>query len=259
MPKIRTVFGTAHVRDAPERLIDIEAAIETPTYDLTVFKLHFGRLTGKAYTKGERVLRFEAIAHNTAELRCGRMIEKFPEIVTRLARMVDGTPRPGLCGHRVPRRAHPDELPTGVPLGATRVGGLDLNNPACVTRCAPPWRWRRPPPVQRRRGRRQGARPHRCRSLRLHRPPGPLDLAARSKHLVDEPRRTPRYQGQGTPRRTIAALLTLRDQFIGPDPRRGAQPGMGRRTAHWTPSTVATNESASICRPSSTTSPSKRR
>ena len=31
------------------------------------------------------MLRFEAIAHNTAELRCGRMIEKFPEIVTQLA------------------------------------------------------------------------------------------------------------------------------------------------------------------------------
>jgi len=27
--------------------------IETPTFDLTVFKLHFGRLTGKAYTKDE--------------------------------------------------------------------------------------------------------------------------------------------------------------------------------------------------------------
>ena len=50
-----------------------------------MFKLNFGRLTGKAYTKGERVLRFEAIAHNTAELRCGRMIEKFPEVVTQLA------------------------------------------------------------------------------------------------------------------------------------------------------------------------------
>jgi hypothetical protein len=31
----------------------IEAAIETPTFDLTVFKLHFGRLTGKAYTKDD--------------------------------------------------------------------------------------------------------------------------------------------------------------------------------------------------------------
>ena len=35
------------------------------------------------------MLRFEAIAHNTAELRCGRMIEKFPEIVTQLAGIVE--------------------------------------------------------------------------------------------------------------------------------------------------------------------------
>ena len=62
---------------------------DTYRRDLTVFKLHFGRLIGKAYTTGERVLRFAAIAHNTAELRCGRMIEKFPEIVTRLAGVVE--------------------------------------------------------------------------------------------------------------------------------------------------------------------------
>ena len=87
VPKIRTVFGTARRprRTRRKNSSAIEAAIETPTFDLTVFKLHFGRLTGKAYTKGERVLRFEAIAHNTAELRCGRMIDKFPDIVTELA------------------------------------------------------------------------------------------------------------------------------------------------------------------------------
>jgi hypothetical protein len=90
VPKIRTIFGTAQrPRRTRKRSSVIEAAIETPTFDLTVFKLHFGRLTGKAYTKGERVLRFEAIAHNSAELRCGRMIEKFPEIVTRLAGVVE--------------------------------------------------------------------------------------------------------------------------------------------------------------------------
>ena len=90
VPKIRTIFGAAQrPRRTRKQSSLIEAAIETPTYDLTVFKLHFGRLTGKAYTKGERVLRFEAIAHNTAELRCGRMIEKFPEIVTELAGIVD--------------------------------------------------------------------------------------------------------------------------------------------------------------------------
>lgn len=54
------------------------------------------------------MLRFEAIAHNTAELRCGRMIEKFPEIVTRLAGIVERFATAlGLCGHRIPRRRHP--------------------------------------------------------------------------------------------------------------------------------------------------------
>ena len=106
----------------------IEAAIETPVYGLTVFKLDFGRLTGKAYTKGERVLRFEAIAHNTAELRCGRMLDKFPEIVTRLAGIAErfcdvldcvdsGFLADGIL----------DELPTPSTLGTSRVGGVDLN------------------------------------------------------------------------------------------------------------------------------------
>ena len=35
-------------------------------YDLTIFKLHCGKLTLKIYTKGERVLRVEAIAHKRA-------------------------------------------------------------------------------------------------------------------------------------------------------------------------------------------------
>ncbi len=43
--------------------------IETPRYDLTMCKVHFGLLTLKAYTKGERVLRFEAITHNTKHQR----------------------------------------------------------------------------------------------------------------------------------------------------------------------------------------------
>jgi len=44
-------------------------------------------LTLKAHSKGEHLLRFEAIAHNTRQLACGRVPGKFPEIVTRLAGM----------------------------------------------------------------------------------------------------------------------------------------------------------------------------
>jgi len=64
-------------------------AVERPTYDLTIFKLHCGRLTLKIYTKGERVLRIEAVAHDTAELRCGRGLERFPRIVTELRSILE--------------------------------------------------------------------------------------------------------------------------------------------------------------------------
>jgi hypothetical protein len=56
---------------------------------LTIFKLHCGKLTLKIYTKGERVLRIEAVAHNTQELNCGRSLEKFPEIVSRLKAVLE--------------------------------------------------------------------------------------------------------------------------------------------------------------------------
>lgn len=55
--------------------------IETPRYDLTWFKVAFGRLA----VKGVHVLRFEATAHNTKDLKVGRALDKFPDIVARLA------------------------------------------------------------------------------------------------------------------------------------------------------------------------------
>lgn len=39
--------------------------VETSTYDLTVFKVHYGKMTLRIYTKGERVLRAKVIVHNT--------------------------------------------------------------------------------------------------------------------------------------------------------------------------------------------------
>src|SRR5947207_11098147 len=59
--QVRTLFGTTrrphwHWKRRPR----LEVVLETPVYDLTVFKLHFGKLTLKACTKGEHVLRFES-------------------------------------------------------------------------------------------------------------------------------------------------------------------------------------------------------
>ena len=51
-----------------QRSAEWEVAVERPVYDLTIFKLHCGKLTLKCYTKGERVLRIEAMVHNTQQL-----------------------------------------------------------------------------------------------------------------------------------------------------------------------------------------------
>ena len=238
VPKIRTVFGAAR-RPCRTRKHSstIEAAIETPTFDLTVFKLNFGRLTGKAYTKGERVLRFEAIAHNTAELRCGRMIEKFPEIVTRLAGIAERFATAldcvdtGFLGDGTL-----DWLPAGSTLGATRIGGVDLNKQrmrdalSAVLALAPA--------------------PHGFTvgefAAKVHAITGTCDAdysirqaaydlrKLRGKQLIDKPARTRRYRVPALAARTIAALLTLRDQVIAPILAAVRSPRMGRKPAHWT-------------------------
>jgi hypothetical protein len=107
-----------------------EVAVERPVYDLTIFKLHCGRLTLKIYTKGERVLRIEALAHNTRALGGRRSLSEFPHIVGELKaileRFVDALFCVDQCfigGETL------DQLPTPSPLGQTRVAGIDVNQP----------------------------------------------------------------------------------------------------------------------------------
>ena len=97
-------------------------------HGVTIFKLHFGKLTLKVYTKGERVLRIEVVLHNAKELRCGRLLEKFTPIVTRLKQIanqfldhvyaMDAT----FLGD-----ATLDELPQPSCLGKTKIGGIYIN------------------------------------------------------------------------------------------------------------------------------------
>ena len=88
--------------------------IEKPKWNLTIFKINFGKITLKGYTKGEHVLRFE-IVHNTKALRTGRVLEKFPQITARLAGMVDRFTHEnaGLRGYQLSARRDP-----GGPAGA---------------------------------------------------------------------------------------------------------------------------------------------
>jgi len=78
VPTVRTLFGTKarpHRKPGQELSPRQAVVIEKPQWNLTIFKVHFGLLTLKAYTKGERVLRFEAIAHHTKQLGCGRTLD----------------------------------------------------------------------------------------------------------------------------------------------------------------------------------------
>ena len=183
------------------------------------------------------MLRFEAIVHNTAELRCGRMIEKFPAIVTRLAGVVERFATAldcvdtGFIGDGIL-----DELPTGTQLGATRIGGVDLNKPrlhdalrAALALAPAP------------NGFTVAEFTAKVHALTGHHHTGysvrqaGYDLRKlRGKHLVDKPGRTRRYHVPPLAARTIAALLTLRDQVIAPILAGVRSPKMGRKPAHWT-------------------------
>jgi hypothetical protein len=73
------------------------------------------------------------------------------------------------------------------------------------------------------------------RALWLHRPPGRLRLRKlRGKRLLNKPGRTRRYHVPPLAARTIAALLTLRDQVITPILAAVRSPRMGRKPAYWT-------------------------
>ena len=132
VPKLRTLFGNKHrphhrQGDKPLRLARV---LEQPTYDLTVFKVHFGPLTLKLYDKGARVLRVEAIAHNVKGLRCGKSIEKLPIMLAALQRMVIDFLNVVQAAHLsyLPERIL-DRLAAPTQRGRRRLAGVDLQNP----------------------------------------------------------------------------------------------------------------------------------
>src|SRR3954465_1754462 len=136
VPKLRTLFGVGQrPRPSGGDLSPRQAVvIERPRWNLTLFKVHFGLLTLKGYTKGERVLRFEAIVHNTRELGCGRVIAKLPIIVARLKAILDRALRTLQWMDRAFVADETlDQLPLPSQLGKTRVGGIDLGRPRMRT------------------------------------------------------------------------------------------------------------------------------
>jgi len=128
---VKTIFGRKYrpyYKDAKGKGPRIEVTVERPVYNLTVFKVHFGRLTVKIYSKGERVLRIEAIAHNARDLRCGVVIDRLPRIIESLKAIVERF-MSALNGVDVSfidaGAVETWHLPSTV--GTSRIGGIDIN------------------------------------------------------------------------------------------------------------------------------------
>lgn len=239
VPKLRTLFGVGQRPRNPSGDLSPRQAIviERPRWNLTLFKVHFGLLTLKGYTKGEHVLRFEAIVHNTRALHTGRALEKFPEIVARLAGMVDRFTSMLDC---VDIAFLPDgvldELPTPSQIGATRVGGVDVNKPRTRVALAAVLALAVAPE-----GFTVAELTAKVHSLTGQDEDGystrqaAYDLRKlRGKQLVVKPGRTRRYHVPEHAARNIAALLALREHVIAPLLAGIRTPRQGRPPAHWT-------------------------
>jgi len=132
VPELRTIFGRKHRPhgDGGDRATQIAAHVETPVYDLTVFKLHFGKLTLQTYTKGARVLRFQALVQHAATLDLGPVLSCFPDLVAHLQGMADRwLDTVGYLDRAFTADNTLEQLPTPAQLGRTRIGGIDVNQP----------------------------------------------------------------------------------------------------------------------------------
>jgi hypothetical protein len=133
LDRIKTIFGEKkrpHYDRRKRNPTRWGVVIETPAYDLTVFKVHYGKMTLKIYSKGERVLRIEVIVHNTREYRWGRSLPCFPEIVARLRHILERFLNAlGCMDACFVSDETLENLPQPTQVGQTRVGGIDLNQP----------------------------------------------------------------------------------------------------------------------------------
>jgi len=129
LEKVKTIFGYQR-RPWKKKFREgrYEVIVEKPEYGLTVVKVHYGKLTLKIYTKGECVLRIEAIIHNTKEWPYSRPLERFARVAERMCGMVDrflealhGMDACFIADDTLERLPEPGRV------GQTKVGGIDCN------------------------------------------------------------------------------------------------------------------------------------
>lgn len=237
VPALRMLFATKQRprTNRADRSPRLAAVIETPQYGLTIFKVHFGALTLKGYTKGEHVLRFEAVCHNTRALKVGRALERFPEIVHRLAGMLERfcTTLDCVDVAFIPEGIL-DELAQPSVIGATRVGGIDLDKARTRTTLAAVIALAASPEgfsVAELTAKVAAISPEADYTVRQ----AGYDLRKLRGHaLVTKQGRARRYQVPDQAARTMTGLLVLREQVIAPILAGVRSPRLGRKPACWT-------------------------
>jgi hypothetical protein len=238
VPALRTLFGAKHRprHRGMAKPPPLGVVIDTPRDDLTWFRVAFGALSLKAYTKGEHLLRVEAtVQHQTPalppgprQLRRGRQPARRHD--DRFCTTLDCVDASFVNDHIL------DHLPLPTQIGRTRVGGVDLNRPrmraalsaALALACAP-----------------DGFTVAQF-TAKVHAMTGQTDLdytnrqaaydlrKLRGKDLVTQPQRSRRYHVRPDAARTITALLVLRQHVIAPILAGVRSPRQGRKPATWT-------------------------
>jgi hypothetical protein len=230
VPRLKTIFGR---RNRPHLNAGrgLERRIERTDHDLTVFKLKFARLELKMYDKGARVLRIEMIARHVADLRCGRLLVRVPEMLARMRETLMKFLNVVQAVHQTTLGArHLDALAAPSRRGAKRIAGVDLQKPriqavaaGVIALAASPHGFtaeqlaaqtkRHRPRLRRKYGVRQAA--YDLRKLR-------------AKGLVQRIGKTRRYRVRKPAIRTLAGCFVLREKVIKPVLAGVCRPRVGR-------------------------------
>jgi len=231
---LKTIFGRNH---RPHRLQGergserLAKMIERPSYDLTVFKVHFGKLTLKIYDKGDRVLRIEAVAHNVKELRSGTAAEKLPQLIQKMQQSV-------VSFLNALQAAHISFLDEGTfenltqasQRGSKRIAGLDFNKPrirtvaAAVVALSPKPTGFTVRDLMRKAREVSGWSPEAYSARHAA-----YDLTKiRAKGLVERVARSRRYATKPEGVRTLCAYVVLRERVVKPLIAGAARSRLGR-------------------------------
>ena len=239
---IKTIFGRKHrpytwSRNPKAKRIREERILERPAYDLTIFRINFGTLTVKLYTKGENVLRCEAIVHNSKALKCKRSLPNFPQVIAKLREILIRFLNHLYClAQCFVADESLDTLADPGFVGQCRTAGIDLNKLRLRTVIAAVVALASQP----------GGFSASQLANKMHTLSGwqadqyrprhaSYDLKKlRGKNWVEKIDQSHRYAPTATGLKTMAALLTLREKVLKPVLAGAGNPKSGRKSENQT-------------------------